>query len=414
MAQLLPVHEHMEVHSAAMEICEHVMVQTPVLTSYMQLLLATHSDLEPKELQPPVHAPLFHMHCVFELQLPALPYWLQPLSQLPEALFHAQAGSRLHPLGLLAKAYGQVKEQVPKDHWHAETAWQPPWVRIVLQIALHVSLDGSQKHDGSAWQAVVDVYALPQVRRQTFCLASKTHIGCWAHSLAFSRGQLLVHRRAVLSHMQELSALHEDSDVWRKAHFWRHAEVDALHSQVVSALQAALDSTNKHFLPQMLETLSHLHMVCDSQLTTSVYVVHVCLHCVAAASNMQLGSLLQRPGSCVAEASGNRTWHSMVQLPLGVTMHMSLLAAQDVWSRLAHAAWHCPAFVSNMQLAVCAQHALVTHVVSHRGEQEDPDHAHEVSVPHVPDVPKLHALMHCPAWRFHVQFASAAQVLGVT
>lgn len=124
--QLLPVHEHMDVQSAAMEICEQVVVQTPVLTSYMQLLLATHSDFDVNELQPPVHAPLLHMHCELELQLPASAYWPQPLSQLPEALFHAQAGSRLHPPGLLMKAYGQVKEHVPKDHWQAETAWQLP------------------------------------------------------------------------------------------------------------------------------------------------------------------------------------------------------------------------------------------------------------------------------------------------
>lgn len=80
----------------------------------------------------------------------------------------------------------------------------------------------------------------------------------------------MVQTRAVLSHMQALSALQGDSEVWRKAHFWRHMELDALHSQVVSALQAALESTNVHFLLHTLETLSHLHIVCDSQLTTSV------------------------------------------------------------------------------------------------------------------------------------------------
>jgi hypothetical protein len=92
--------------------------------------------------------------------------------------------------------------------------WHKPCSVTVLQSWLHVSFDGSQKHPLSAWQAVGEEYALPHVSSQGgFCFALYRHIGCCAHWFASSRGQLLVQTRAVLSHMQALSALQADSDV---------------------------------------------------------------------------------------------------------------------------------------------------------------------------------------------------------
>jgi hypothetical protein len=93
---------------------------------------------------------------------------------------------------------------------------------------------------------------------------------------------------------------------------------------------------------------------------------------------------------------------------------MSAFAAHEVWSRTAHDAWHWPALMSNMQLLFCAQHVLVTHAVSQRGVHDEPLHEHVVSVSQPPDVAKEQALMHWPAWRFHVQLESAEQEAGVT
>ena len=50
---------------------------------------------------------------------------------------------------------------------------------------------------------------------------------------------------------------------------------------------------------------------------------------MADASYMQLTSALQTDGSCAAVADGNRAWQSIVQLPLGVTRHMSDAEAHD-------------------------------------------------------------------------------------
>ena len=94
--QLLPVHEHMDVHMAETEICEQVVVQMPLLTSYMQFVFAVQSLLDDRVLQPPTQALLYHMHWASDEQFAVFEYWAQPLPHIPLTLLHLQLGSVLH------------------------------------------------------------------------------------------------------------------------------------------------------------------------------------------------------------------------------------------------------------------------------------------------------------------------------